>query len=341
MLSPDKVASLRRRSLLTAGMAGAVSLAGCGDDKPSKASTAVDKVTFVSGFGITGQDSYMYVGIEKGLYREANLEVTVMSGGGTRTNLLHLKSGAAQFAVIDVTGALLEVDRGNPADFKVFASVYQSPVACIIVHPKASITVPTDLVGKRVAYSEGGVNKTIFPAYAQLSGLDEKKVAWVAVPPPAVRTSFIAGQVDAAVEVMPGRPAIEQAVGQKITVLPYSDVVRDLYSNGLGATTGLVRANPGLVRRFRDATLEALAWTIENPDEAGAILHKHQPSYDATVAAAEIRETVIYVRGNAPTLGHIEDARMNRCVALVQSVGLIKPGLDPARVVAFDLVPGR
>ncbi|WP_373320354.1 hypothetical protein, partial [Virgisporangium aurantiacum] len=84
---------------------------------------------------------------------------------------------------------------------------------------------------------------------------------------------------------------------------------------------------------------KGLRWTIDNPDPAGRIMANHNPTYKPEVAAAEVRETVAYVRGNAPYVGHLDQSRMARCIALIQGIGLIKPDLDPDRIAAFDLVP--
>jgi NitT/TauT family transport system substrate-binding protein len=330
---------LTRRAILTSGSLAVAGLAGCGDaEQPSRAAQ-VDEVTFVTGFNITGQDSFVFAAIEHGWYREAGLTVKVVPGVGTRGNLQRLREGHAQFAVVDITGGLLEINNGTFTDFRIFAPIYQQTVSCIVALPAANIRVPTDLAGKRIGYAEGGVNRTVFPAYARLAGLDETTIRWVSLPPPSIRAALVAGQLDAATEIVVGRPAVEAAAKQTVTVLPYSDVIRDLYGNALGTSTGLIRSNPGLVRRFRDATLKGLRWTIDNPDAAGRIMADHNPTYKAETAAAEIKETVTYVRGNAPYIGHLDQARMNRSIALIQGIGLVGPGLDPDRIAAFDLVP--
>jgi NitT/TauT family transport system substrate-binding protein len=265
--------------------------------------------------------------------------VKVVPGTGTRGNLQRLATGNAQFAVIDLAGGLLEINNGVFTNFRVFAAIYQFSVSCIVALPAANINAPTDLAGKRIGYSEGGVNKTIFPAYARLAGLDEAAVKWVSLSPPSIRPALLAGQLDAATEIVVGRPALEAAAKQTISVLPYSDVLRDLYGNALGCSTDLIRTNPGLVRRYRDATLRGMQWTIDNPDRAGRVMAKHNPVYPAEVAAAEVRQTVTYVRGATSVLGQIDENRVARCIALVQGIGLIKPGLTPDRVAALDLAP--
>ncbi|WP_203925737.1 ABC transporter substrate-binding protein [Virgisporangium ochraceum] len=331
---------LTRRSMLT-NLGAAATLAGCGkeENRPKPGTGKVEDVTFVTGFNITGQDSYVFAAIENGFYRDAGLNVTVVPGVGTRGNLQYLARDTAQFATIDITGGLLEIDGGRLTDFRVFAAIYQLTVSCIVALPAANIASPRDLAGKRIGYSEGGVNKTIFPAYARLAGLDEATVRWVSLAPPLIRPALLSGQLDASTEIVVGRPALEAAAKQSVTMLPYSDVMRDLYGNAIGASTSLIERNPGLVRRFRDASLRGMRWTLDNPDAAGRVMAKHNPTYRAEVAAAEVRQTVTYVRGGAPVLGHLDEARMARCIAVVQSIGLVRPGLTPDRIAAFDLVP--
>jgi NitT/TauT family transport system substrate-binding protein len=328
-----------RRSLLTGTLGAATTLAACGREEPKPAAGRVEEVTYVTGFNVTGQDSFVFAAIDRGFYRDAGLSVKVVGGTGTRGNLQRLRQGHAQFAVIDITGGLLEIDNGGLTEFRVFAAIYQSTVSCVVALPAARISVPADLAGKRIGYSEGGVNKTVFPAYARLSGLDEQTIRWVPLAPPLIRPALVAGQLDAATEIVVGRPAIEAAARQQVTMLPYSDVLRDLYGNALGASTELIRTNPGLVRRFRDATLRGIAWTIDNPDEAGRIMAKHNPAYKAEIAAGEVKQTIAYIRGNTTVLGGLDEARMNRCIALIQGIGLIRPGLTADRVAALDLAP--
>jgi NitT/TauT family transport system substrate-binding protein len=116
-------------------------------------------------------------------------------------------------------------------------------------------------------------------------------------------------------------------------------VVGDLYGNALITTTELIRSNPDLVARFRDALLEGLAYSLDHPDEAGQILHKYQPSLDAESAADELRLMEPSVRGGQD-FGDLNPARVARAVAILEGTGIIPTALQPEQVVAFNLVPG-
>jgi NitT/TauT family transport system substrate-binding protein len=295
-----------------------------------------ERVTYLTGFNVTGQDAFMYVAVDKGYFRDAGLEVAIQPGAGTGANLKLLAAGKAQFAILDMTGALIEY-AGGAHDFTVVSAVYQRSVSCIMALAASGITHPKDLENKRIGFQPGGVNYTLFPVYARLSGVDAAKVHWVQTPPQQLRALLAAGRLDAITEVVVGQPGVQAATGRPVNVLPYSDYLNDLYGNVLAVGTRTAQANPGLVTRFRDAMLKGLRYAIDHPDEAGETLARHQPTYHAEAAAAEVRLTDPYVR--AGTIGAIEDRRVMQSIALLQAASAIPSGITPEQVVRFDLTP--
>src|ERR1051325_8335987 len=61
-------------------------------------------VTFSLAFRALGRHAAWYVALEKGYYREAGLEVTIIPSQGTAQAIQSLESKAAQFAFSDVAG---------------------------------------------------------------------------------------------------------------------------------------------------------------------------------------------------------------------------------------------
>ena len=333
---------MRRRALLAAAGGGVLGgLAGCTGEAGHPGGSgngSVEKVTYLTGFGILGQDAFIYAAVERGYFAEAGLRVEIQPGTGTGGNLRLLSTGQVQFAVIDMTGGIIEYGSGRLTDFTVFAGVYQRSVSCIIGLPERRITAPGDLEGKRIGYQPGGVNYTLFPTYARLARFDPAKVGWVSVAPQALRGLLAAGQVDAITETVVGRPAVEKTVGRPLTMLAYSDVMTDLYGNVLATSRTTAMGNPGIVRRFRDAALKGLAWAVEHPVEAAAMLHRHQPEYPEEAAVAEMRAAAPYVR--AREIGMVEEARVMRSIALLHGAGAIPRTLHPRDLVSTELTPG-
>jgi NitT/TauT family transport system substrate-binding protein len=250
----------------------------------------MDKVTYVTGFGTFGRDSYAWLAAQKGYFREAGLQVTIQPGTGTENNLKALASGKAQFAALDFSAAIVHIGATSDTGFRAVAAIQQRTVVAIMTLTGTGISRPADLPGHTIAEPGGAASKTLFPAYARLAGIDPDKVRWIDATPQQLPTLLAAGRVDAIGQFVVGAPAIERAAsGRRAVMLPYSDYLTDLYGNVLVTPTTLTTRSPDLVRRFSTALMKGLAYTIAHPDEAGQILHQAQPTTDAATAAAEVR----------------------------------------------------
>jgi NitT/TauT family transport system substrate-binding protein len=88
--------------------------------------------------------------------------------------------------------------------------------------------------------------------------------------------------------------------------------------------------------------LEALQWTIKNPEAAAKILAKYNPTAVQASAISEINAMAPYVdsQSSGTPIGAIDQQRVARCIALLESQGLIKPGvLTPDKIVDFAVTP--
>jgi NitT/TauT family transport system substrate-binding protein len=336
-LSRRLVAALLSLTMVAVGGCG-----GGGRDPSHRTVRSVTQVTYLTGFSLRGQESYMYVAVEKGFFREAGLSVDIKAGAGTGENLKLLLAGQVDFAVLDLTGALIEYGGPNKArGFTVVAAIHQGTLSCIMALEGSGIRSPRDLVGRSIGYQPGGVNYTLFPVYAKLAGIDPTTVRWVTVAPAQLPTLLAAGKLDAITQLVVGKPAVQNAAkGRKPVTLPYSDYLTDPYGNALAVSTKTAGEKSDLVRRFRDAMLRGLRYAVDHPDEAGDIFAKHVNGYPAKVAADETALLAPYVRtADGSPLGAVDASRVARGVALLQSGGVITGPIAPDEVVSFGLTP--
>lgn len=328
-------------SVLSLALVGAAG--GCTSSKDDPVATAgekkLDQVTYLTAFGAVGRDAFAWVAQEKGYFKEAGLDVTIQLGAATGENLKGLAAGQAQFANLDLIGAWILAGKGDFKDFRTIAAIHQQSLVSIVTLEGSGITSPKDLEGKKVGAATGSVNQLLFPAYAKLAGIDATKVQWVNAQPPQLPALLAGGQVQALSTFLIGSKGIEKAAGgKKSVILPYSKYLGDLYGNGIITTTKTAKENPDLARRFRDASLKALKYTIEHPDEAAQILKKAQPAADITAAVGEITLMTPYVSSGA-AIGAMDQERVARAIATLQAGGLIPAGLTPDAVVDFGITP--
>ena len=309
--------------------------ASAGGDKPA----GLEKVTYLTGVNVQGRESFVYVAMEKGWFKEAGLEVEVKPGLGTEKNLTLLQAGQADFAMVDITAGLIEYGKGTHKDFTVVSAVQQRNLACFMALEGAKISSPKDLENKRIAYIPGGIVKTLFETYASLAGVNAATVKWVTMPPQDMGKGMAAGSIDAATQFVVGKPAIEAAAkGKKVVVLPFSDYLVDLYGNGLAVRNKDLQANPDRVKRFNEAMLKGLQYGIDNPAEAGKIYAKYQKLQPEPVAAAEMTLLGPYVKGAGDAVGALDEQRVARNIAVLQGAGAIPNTINPTDIINFDYV---
>jgi NitT/TauT family transport system substrate-binding protein len=322
-----------------------VLVTGCGSTGHPAAHRRLDRVTVLTGFGTFGREAAPWVASAKGFFARQGIEVTIQPGAAGQANLQKLDAGAAQFAAIDASGAIVDVGTGADRRFRAVAAIQQRTIIAIMTLPGRGISSPQDLAGKRIGVVAGAVPKTMFPAYARLAGFDPASVRWEQTSDPAQLNQWlVSGQVDAIGQFVVGSPAVAAAAHMDVTrviTLPYSTYVSDAYGNVLVTPTSLIAKNRGLVARFTTAYLQGLAYAVAHPDEAGRILHRAVPTTAAVTAAAELRLMAPYVTTNNTPVGSFDRVRVQRAIALVRSLGLIPASVAQDDVVDFSFVKAK
>ncbi|ROT32043.1 ABC transporter substrate-binding protein [Micromonospora sp. HM5-17] len=326
-------------ALATTLLLGAAGCSDSSDDGGDGKTASLEKITYLTSFGNFGRDAYAWVAKEKGYFKEAGFDVDIKPGNATSENLKMISTGQAMFSPLDLTGILLAKGQGQGQDIVAVAGIQQRTMTAIMSLEGNGITRPADLEGKTLADSPSSVVRNLFPTYAKLAGIDASKVKWVNGTPQTLIGTLAGGGVDAIGQFVVGRPTVEAAAkGRKAVVLPYSDIMKDLYGNVLVTSRKLATEKPEMVKRFVAALIKGLEYSIANPKEAGEILHKNVPAAAAEPAAAELELMAAYVSSDIG-VGAIDMARVARSIALLQAAGSVPAGLTPEQVVDPSFTP--
>ncbi|KAE8766110.1 ABC transporter substrate-binding protein [Georgenia thermotolerans] len=341
----------RRTLSAAAALVGVLALAACGgasDDagaapsaggKSSSAAGETAKVTYLTSFNTFGRDAYAYVAEEKGFFDEAGIDVTIEPGSGTVDVMKLVASGSADFGTGDFSTVVVTV-ANEQLPVTTVGVIHQKSLAAVVTLGDRGIAEPADLAGKKVGDQPGSTNQVIFPTYAKAAGLDPASVEFVPAAPPALPQLLVSGQVDAIGQFVVGEPLIAAAAqGKDVVVLPYGDVLPDLYGNVLFTSDKLAEADPELVSRFTEALLKGLEYSVENPEETGEILRKYQPTQNQDVATAEVKLMAPYVEVDGTKVGAIDPDRVQSTIDIMGPA--LKNPVTPEDVVDFDLAPGK
>jgi len=341
---------ISRRTFVTASglaAAGAV-LAACdskGDDKKqASGAKGVDKVTYLTGFGILGREAYVHAAVGKGFFKEVGIDVTIQPGQAGAYNHTQILAGQAQFASVDGSGVLIRAGKAEkPEDknIRIISAVHQLTLNSIITFADKGISSPRDLAGKTIGVATGAAPKTLFPAFARLAGIDEKSVKWTETTPAQLPTLLVTNKVDGVATFNVLSLSVEKAAnGKKTVTFPYSDFLSDLYGAVVITSTDIIKKNPDLVKRFNSALMKGLRYAIDHPDEVGKILNSMDNSQNAQLAGQELAMIKPYVTpSGGAVVGVMDKDRMAKNIALLQGLSLMPGGLTPDDVMNLSFLP--
>lgn len=302
----------------------------------ASAANAADKIKFVTDFGYLGRHAYYFVALEKGYYKDANLDVEIVRGQGSADAVKQVAAGSAQIGFAD-TAALILSRANDQVPVKMVAVIYDKAPHAIFALKDSGISKPQDLEGRNVADAAASSIPRMFPAYAKAAKIDATKVKWTVVASDAIAATLALGRADAVGYYTISEALLKKSIGSKeLVILTYADAGLDFYSNGIIADEKLIATNPDVVKRFVQATLHGLKDSIANPEEAAKILNKHHREIDVDIGTAEVKAVAGLVRKDKP--GMIDLPRMQRTVDIVSEAFALKQPVKAVDVYATGFV---
>jgi NitT/TauT family transport system substrate-binding protein len=254
-----------------------------------------------------GKHAFFYVPLEKGWYREAGLDITIESAKGSADNVAKVGAKAVEFGFAD-TSAVIAARAGGAAVRVTCMVHYKNLMAVMSFRNRGNITQLKDLEGKTVAALPGEAGRVVLPALGKINHFDPDKLNIINVDQTGKPAMLAAGQAVAVLDFYTAFPAYVAAarqVNDEALALLYADYGLDLYNNGIVVHDDLLRAEPDLVRRFHEAFVRGMVWTVENPDAANDIMLKYAPQLSKETARAQLQIAIDHLM--------VDEVRRNGC----------------------------
>ncbi len=310
---------------------------------PPDTTAPVERVSidYLTSFSTFGRDAYVYVAQELGYFDEVGLDVTISPGSGTVDVMRFIAAGTADFGPGDAATAILTI-ANQGLEVKGVAAIQQNTLAAIATTESTGISEVTDLAGKTFADAAGSTVRILFPFFADAAGFDDSTVEFVPAPPPDLPRLLASGEVDYIGQFVVGKGLIEAATGDTAVFFPYSEYLPDLYGNLILARQDMIDEQPEVVERFISALLRGLEYSIQNPEETGAILEAAVPEQSAVVAAGEVDIMAPYVmpEGFAGPIGSIDPAKVQTIIDQLSEAGALENEVTVDDVFAPGFVAG-
>ncbi len=245
---------------------------------PSAQAQALTKVGVVLNFTTDGGAAGFYHALERGYFRALGLDVRLEPSKGSADAITRTASQASDIGVGDIS-TLVEFASRRPeiSPKAVFILHNRSPQAVISLKSSA-IAKLADLHGRILGQGPADAPSRMFPALANIAGLDLNRIEIRQFSPQLRDTMLLTKQVDAVTgfdsTVLFNLKANGVAIND-INVIYYADNGLDVFGNAFLANPAFLQANPAAVKAFVRAAARGWREAIADPKAAMDSLGQH------------------------------------------------------------------
>lgn len=269
---------MKKLTLPVLAMAGALTLAACGEGDPSSTASGGDGGSTAEGLTEVTvgtlpilPTAVIELGIDQGIFEDEGLALDVETGQGGAALLPAVMSGSMDFATGNPISLLQARDQG--LDVRVVSSyTYDTAdgVHAVLALKDSGIESAKDLEGKTVAINtlKSMGDLTIMEAVAQDGG-DPSKVTFVEMPYPNMEQALDRGDVDAVWTPEPFMTIIRDGIGSVVTY-PGVESVEGHPTMMFFSSGSFIESEPETVEAMSTAINAAMDYATEHPDEVRA-----------------------------------------------------------------------
>lgn len=255
---------------------------------------AQDRVTLRLNWLLYGFHTPFHLGVERGFYREAGIDLTIGEGQGSARAVQLVAAGSDTFGLSDGASIINGVARGAPVQ-AVMGIMNRSPFA-IILRADSGVRRIQDLAGRTIAATTGEAGLVMFPALLRANGMAPDSVRFLRVDGAGKlvatlenRTIGMLGGIENQALILPQR-------GVEVVSLLYADLGANTMGLAIHTTRETIQRNPDLVRRFIRATQRAFEAGEREPEAAIAAGLRVKPDMDRALSLAQLRAGLTLVR---------------------------------------------
>ncbi|MGO8919592.1 MAG: ABC transporter substrate-binding protein [Stellaceae bacterium] len=302
---------------------------------------AQDKVTFGTDWKAEAEHGGYYQAIATGIYGRHGIEVTLRQGGPQVNHAQLLAAGRLDFNEAPNSFISLNFVNENIPMVAV-AAMFQKDPSVLIAHRGVGNDSLAALKGKPIMISaDTRVGWWLF-LKAKFGYSDDQirpytfNVAPFLVDKQSVQQGYLTSE-----------PFLVEQQGEQPLVFLLADAGYASYASLIQTSRKLVEANPDLVQRFVDASIEGwYSYLYGDPAPANALIKKDNPEMtDALLAyaIARIKQYGIVDSGEAETngIGAMSDARWQDFFAVMAEQGLYPKTLDDRQAYTLRFVGKR
>ena len=242
-------------------------------------------VKFTLAWLAQGNSVHVFVARATGIMKARGIDFDIARGFGSVASSQAIATGQFDFGIVAAPPLILSVAKGLPL-IALCTCDYDSTMG-VGVLDASPILKPQDLAGKKVASVPTSGEFPFFPAYAEKVGLAANSIEFVHVDNKVLERVLMEKQVDAITSFALGSGSAMLSKGVPSRWFLYS--AAGIRNDGQTITTQkkTLESDPALCEAVTSGILEALAFTLTNPQESLDLFLKEVPEMALNPSAKE------------------------------------------------------
>lgn len=290
----------------------------------------IDQVKLAIGYIPHIQFSPLYVGIDKGFYKETGIELSIEYGFGLDIFSL-LATERIDLGLSDSDQLIIAGTKN--LDLKAVFQYYQDyPVS--IVAKEDIIKIPSDFEGKKIGSpSLSGTSyiglKLFLDRYGLTDSVTIEQIGYTQIP------SLLSDKIEGVVCFYNNEPVQIRLMDTKIRSWNVKD-----FSNMVGASfissDSIIKNRKDVLARFIEATKKAIAYTTRNQDEAVEISLKYigNVQKDKIPFIKEVLRVTCGLFESSEEYGYLDKGRYEESIEVLRKLKLIDRTI-PAETILY------
>ena len=305
------------------------------------------KVRFILNWKFQGPQAWFFLADDKGYFKKAGIDIQLDQGSGSGAAVPKVASTAydAGFGDINAITRFASIHKGKQP-VAVYMIYNQTPFV-IATHKTAKVMSPKQLEGMTLGAPANDGAFKLFPAFANIAGIDATKVKWQHMKPNLRVTMLKQGKVQGVsgyqLTVLFDAMRVGMNPDKDLDFMRFADFGMDLYSNAVMVSQEMLNKHPDKVKGMVWAINKAFWEVVANPDSGIDAVMRREPllkrASEKARMMATLKHLIISPEMKKVGMGGIDPVRLKRSIKIVADAFKLKRTPAPDEVFQARFLP--
>lgn len=304
---------------------------------------AADKLTLRLDFTASGLHAPFYVGLKKGWFEKAGIDLYMEDGNGSNTTVQLVAAGSFDVGLNSLAPMAVARAKGVPV-ISVAGFVRKGELG-FLVPAESGWKTPKDLIGKKIVYSVSSQEGPFVRYFLQQNGVREDQVELINVDGSSRYAVYFTKQADTLLTTVPGVMPIA-ATKRPSAAIILADFGLNIPGLGISVRKDNLEKKKDAIRRFVSVVCGAWTYVLDGHEQEGAeavFAKKPNGVFSAAMMAEQIRLFKPFFFTEATKglrIGVQSETDWVHTLKSMEEAKVITPGSEPADYFTNDCIDG-